>query len=61
MSGGRTPKGGGGTPAHGSKGEPEEGGVWAFHVGNHTRQQPAGVTHGWCHQTSAPSSAGAAF
>lgn len=46
MSGGRTPQGRGGAPAGGGEGESEEGGVRAFHTGNHTGQQPPGLPYG---------------
>lgn len=51
MSGGGAPQGGGGASAGGGEGKPEEGGVGAFHTGNHTGQQPPGNPHG---QFSAP-------
>lgn len=46
VSGGGAPQGGGGATIGRGEGESEEGGVGAFHTGNHTGQQPPGHTHG---------------
>lgn len=48
MSGGGAPQGRGGATIGRSEGESEEGGVGAFHTGNHTGQQPPGHPHGEC-------------